>query len=57
LTIEGGRISKAPDFAAFLVGVPYHGPDILEAARNYAGTRTWLEALARKVDGDDLLAL
>lgn len=56
-TIEGGRVSKAPDFAAFLVGVPYHGPDILQAAREYVDSPSWLETLARKVDGDDLLAL
>ncbi|MDF1567739.1 MAG: hypothetical protein P1P77_06935, partial [Spirochaetaceae bacterium] len=56
-TIQGGRISKAPDFAAFLLGVPYHGPDILQAARKSADSPSWLETLARKVDGDELLAL
>lgn len=56
-TIQSGRISKAPEFAAFLVGVPYHGPDILQAARTYTHPPTWIETLSRKVDGDDLLAL
>ncbi len=44
-----GRLSLTPD-TGFLIGCPYHGPDIISAGP--PDTEEWLKELAAAVDGD-----
>ena len=50
LEVREGRVAGAPDYASFLLEVPYQGYQLSAAAGT--GRPGWLEDLAARVDGD-----